>query len=104
MRSLGRNPAVGPGSRGPARHGGGNSGRLPVCVFSCFSRFQLFSAPWTVACSLHGILQARILEWVAMPSFRGPSQPEIETVSPESPALAGGLYTHSAIWEAPGVD
>ena len=25
--------------------------------------------------SVHGILQARILEWVAMPSSRGPSQP-----------------------------
>ena len=24
-------------------------------------------------CSVHGILQARILEWVAMPSLRGPS-------------------------------
>ena len=26
-------------------------------------------------CSVHGILQARILEWVAMPSSRGSSQP-----------------------------
>ena len=26
--------------------------------------------PWTV---VHRILQARILEWVAMPSLRGPS-------------------------------
>ena len=25
--------------------------------------------------SVHGILQARILEWVAMPSFRGSCQP-----------------------------
>ena len=25
--------------------------------------------------SVRGILQARILEWVAMPSSRGPSQP-----------------------------
>ena len=25
--------------------------------------------------SVHGVLQARILEWVAMPSFRGTSQP-----------------------------
>ena len=25
--------------------------------------------------SVHGILWARILEWVAMPSFRGSSQP-----------------------------
>ena len=30
------------------------------------------------AFSVCGILQARILEWVAMPSFRGSSQPRIE--------------------------
>ena len=30
------------------------------------------------AFSVCGILQARILEWVAMPSSRGPSQPRIE--------------------------
>ena len=29
--------------------------------------------------SLHGILQARILEWVAMPSSRGSSQPRDRT-------------------------
>ena len=34
--------------------------------------------------SVHGFLQARILEWVAMPSSRGSSQPRIE---PRSPAL-----------------
>ena len=34
--------------------------------------------------TVHGILQARILEWVAFPFSRGSSQPEIE---PRSPAL-----------------
>ena len=34
--------------------------------------------------SVHGILQARILEWAAMPSSRGSSQPRVE---PRSPAL-----------------
>ena len=29
--------------------------------------------------SVHGILQARILEWVAMPSSRGSSQPRDQT-------------------------
>ena len=29
--------------------------------------------------SVHGILQARILEWAAMPSSRGSSQPEDRT-------------------------
>ena len=38
----------------------------------------LFVTLWTVAppgSSVHGILQARILEWVAIPSSRGSSQP-----------------------------
>ena len=34
--------------------------------------------------TVHGILQARILEWVAFPFSRGSSQPRIE---PRSPAL-----------------
>ena len=43
----------------------------------------LFVTLWT-ACSppgssVHGILQARILEWVAMPSSRGSSQPRDQT-------------------------
>ena len=45
---------------------------------TCFSRVQLFVTPWTVAHQAPlsmGILQARILEWVAMPSSRGSSQP-----------------------------
>jgi len=43
-----------------------------------FSRVQLFVTPETVPCQAPlsmGILQARILEWVAMPSSRGSSQP-----------------------------
>ena len=43
---------------------------------------RLFATPWTVACQAPlstGILQARILEWVAMPSSRGSSQPRDRT-------------------------
>ena len=49
--------------------------------FSCVTSFQLcpalcdpmdYSLPGS---SVHGILQARILEWVAMPSSKGPSPP-----------------------------
>ena len=52
--------------------------------------------------SVHGISQARILEWVAMPASRGSSQPNsgIEPVSLTSPALAGRFFTTSTIWEA----
>ena len=50
------------------------------------SHLQLFATPWMLAhqAPLHGILQARILEWVTISSFRGSSQPGIE---PTSPAL-----------------
>ena len=53
--------------------------------------------------SVHGILQVRILEWVAMPSSRDLSNPEIKPVSPGAPALSGrfGFFTTSSTWEAP---
>ena len=49
--------------------------------------------------SVHGILQARILERVAMPSSRGSSRPRDWSSSLMSPALAGGFFTSSATWE-----
>ena len=50
--------------------------------------------------SVHGILQARILEGVAMPSSRGSSQDPTHT-SLMSPALASEFFTNfSATWEA----
>ena len=53
---------------------------LPLCcVLSHFSRVRLFATRWTLrsppGSSVHGILPARILEWVAMPSSRRSSQP-----------------------------
>ena len=51
--------------------------------------------------SVHGILQARILEWVAMPPSRGFPDPGIEPASLISPALTGGFFTTGATWEAP---
>ena len=41
-----------------------------------------------------GILQARILEWAAMPSSRGSSQPRDQTSSVMSPALAGSYLLY----------
>ena len=43
--------------------------------------------------SVHGILQARVLEWVAIPSSRESSQPSIKPASLASPALAGEFFT-----------
>ena len=53
------------------------------------------------ASSVHWILQARILEWVAMCSSRGSSWPGIKPLSLMSPALADEFFTTSASWEAP---
>ena len=43
--------------------------------------------------SVHEILLKRMLEWVAMPSFRGSSQYRDQTCISMSPALAGGFFT-----------
>ena len=50
--------------------------------------------------SVHRILQARILEWVAVPSSSGSSQPGDQTHISVSPALAGRFFTTSTTWEA----
>ena len=42
--------------------------------------------------SVHGILQARILEWVAMPPADDLPDPGIEAASPVPPSLAGGFF------------
>ena len=49
---------------------------------------------------VHGILQARILKWVALPSSRGSSHPRDWTLSLIFPELAGGFFTTSTTWEA----
>ena len=47
--------------------------------------------------SLHEILQARILEWVAMPFSKESAQPSDQTqVSYMSPASAAGFFTTNA--------
>ena len=50
--------------------------------------------------SVHGMLQARILQWFAMPSSRGSSWPRIEPAFLMSPVLSGGFFTTNTIWEA----
>ena len=59
-----------------------------VCAYMNAKSLQswLFATLWTVG--HHGILQARILEWVAMPCPRGSSDPGIKPTSLTSPALA----------------
>ena len=53
--------------------------------------------------SVHGTMQARILEWIAMPSSRGSSWPRERTHISYllwSPVLADRFFTFSATWEA----
>ena len=58
-----------------------------------FGDVRLFATPWTIACQAPlsmGILQGRILEWIAVLSSRESSQPRDRTqVSP----IAGGFFT-----------
>ena len=46
------------------------------------------------------LFQARLLEWIAISSYRGSSQPRIKPVSLMSPALAGRFFITSATQEA----
>ena len=50
--------------------------------------------------SVHGILQARILEWVATSFSRGPFQPRCQTWVSYVSCIAGGFFT---IWVTRGV-
>ena len=79
-----------------------------VCVCVCVSVLNHFSCvslcnPMDCSppgSSVHGTLQARILEWPAVPSSRESSQPGVKPMSLTSLALAGGFFTSSATWEA----
>ena len=64
-----------------------------VRMLSGFSHVCLFSTPWT----LYGILQEKILEWVAMPFSRGSSWLRAWT---HVSWFAGGLFICWAVWEA----
>ena len=48
--------------------------------------------------SVYGMLQARILEWVAMPSSGNQQDLEIKPVSLMSPALAGKFFAIRTTW------
>ena len=63
-------------------------------MLSHFSLVWHFSTLWTIA--YHGPLSlglSRILEWVAMPSFRGTSQPRGQTNTSCVSCIAGRFFT-----------
>ena len=75
--------------------------------YACMHAKSLHLSPilWdSVDCSLpgssvHGILQAKMLEWVAMPSSRGSFWLRDQTHVSKSTALAGGFFATSATWD-----
>ena len=87
-----------------------------VCVCVCVGEYWCYCAVCWVASvmsnwvhlqpyglslpgsSVHGILQARTLEWVAMLSSGDFPNSGIEPASLMSPAVAGGFFTVSTIW------
>ena len=83
-----------------------NLENFPLPVLSWFSHVQLCdpmdcSLP---GCSVHGILQARILEWVAMPSSRGSSWPGDRKCFSCGSYIAGRFFTSWVTREAPTID
>jgi len=72
--------------------------RNGLCCAKSLSCVRLFATLWTAACQAplsKGILQARMLEWVAICSSRGSFQPGIELTSPT-------LQVDSLLSEPPG--
>ena len=68
-----------------------------------FSCVRLFVTPWTVACQVPlSMVFSRQEYWSGLPcpSPRDLLNPEIETASFMSLALAGRFFTTSATWEA----
>ena len=74
-----------------------------MLLLRCFSLVQLLVSLWTIAhqAPVHGILQARILQYVAMPSAGDLPDPGIKPAYLISPALVDRFFITSATWEAP---
>ena len=81
------------------------------CVYAKLLQSCLTLQPYGLSmdCSLpgssvHGTLQARILEWAATPPPKDLPDPGIEPASFKSSALAGRFFTNSTTWEAHVLD
>ena len=76
-----------------------NATSMCVCSVarSCLTLWESVDCSLPVS-SVHGILQTRILEWVAISTSKGSSHPGIDQESPASPILAGAFL----ITEPPG--
>ena len=74
-------------------------GSFACCILSHFSHIHCmdYGLPGS---SVHGILQARILQGVAISPSGNLPNPGIKPASVTSPALASGFLTINATWEA----
>ena len=75
---------------------------LCLCAQS-LSHVWVFATPWIVACqgsSVHGISQARILEWVAISFSRGSSLPKDQTHVSWFSCIDRWILYNCATWEA----
>ena len=68
---------------------------LQLCLTLCDTMDCILPVP-----SVHGILQGRILEWVAMPSSRGSSRPRGQTCVSWNSCVASGFFTAEPFREA----
>ena len=66
----------------------------PSCMILCS---RMHSSP--PGFSVHGISQARILQWLPFPTPGALRNPAIEPASLVSPALTGRFLTTSTTWE-----
>ena len=80
-----------------------STGVCVCCVCSVIQSYLTLCNPMDYSqpgSSVHGIFQTRLLEEVAVPPLGDLPDSGIKPVSLRSPALAGGLFTTSATWEA----
>ena len=81
-------PSVGPGQ-------GHRQLSWHACVPSCFSQTLCNPMDHSLpGSSVHGILQTRVLEWIAMPSFRGSSWPRDRTCNSSISCIGRQILYH----------
>ena len=82
-----------------------SSVRLP-CVHACELTSVMSNSLWPQKCSLpcssvYGIIQARILQWVVVPSSKGPSRPRNWNHTTCKSCIAGGFFTTKPLGKEP---
>ena len=68
--------------------------------FGCLCSTLRLHGLWPPGSSVHGILQARVLEWAAMPSSGDLHDPGNEPMFLMSAVLAGRFFIIGTTWEA----